>query len=321
MAIYVGIDGTGPEWLNPDPQYEKDYWNSHVNYLSRNWVSRDTFYNRGPLIPGLESAALAKLAYDETIKRVNKYGEETPIVLAGHSRGGACVIDAAKYLKKRDKLNVEILILFDAVDKSVGSGGIGGVFDTPISDNVKNVVRATRDPNANSRGTFGNCGTMFEDRSKTFLIPKLFFGTHSAIGGVPAKIPKGASKKDLIDEGFPDGLTYVSYERDRAASRAVRVWMWNHVSSLLVDAEKRRRTPEIGIPTQIPGNPDYISSLPTKNGQRIHVVQPGDWLSKIAQTYYGDMNKWEIIYKFPPNLKEIGPNPDLIKPGQKLIIP
>lgn len=57
------------------------------------------------------------------------------------------------------------------------------------------------------------------------------------------------------------------------------------------------------------------------NGQRIHIVQPGDWLSKIAITYYGDMNKWTIIYDHPRNRQTIGPNPDIIMPGQKLVIP
>ena len=52
---------------------------------------------------------------------------------------------------------------------------------------------------------------------------------------------------------------------------------------------------------------------------RIHIVQPGDWLSKIAMTYYGDVNKWPVIYK--ENRGTIGDKPDLIVPGQRLIIP
>lgn len=50
-------------------------------------------------------------------------------------------------------------------------------------------------------------------------------------------------------------------------------------------------------------------------------VKPGDWLSKIAKRpeYYGDMHKWPLIYY--ANLRTIGRNPDLIKPGQVLLIP
>lgn len=70
----------------------------------------------------------------------------------------------------------------------------------------------------------------------------------------------------------------------------------------------------------LPPNGDYPPD-PKRPGYvpRIHVVKQGDWLSKIAITYYGDMNKWDVIYK--RNIDQIGPNPDLIKPGQRLIIP
>ena len=56
-----------------------------------------------------------------------------------------------------------------------------------------------------------------------------------------------------------------------------------------------------------------------ENNQRIHIVKPGDWLSKIAVTYYGDAMKYKVIHQ--ANLQIIGPNPDIIKPGQRLIIP
>lgn len=56
-----------------------------------------------------------------------------------------------------------------------------------------------------------------------------------------------------------------------------------------------------------------------EQNQRIYIVKPGDWLSKIAITYYGDAMKYKIIHQ--ANLQVIGPNPDIIKPGQRLIIP
>lgn len=52
---------------------------------------------------------------------------------------------------------------------------------------------------------------------------------------------------------------------------------------------------------------------------RYHVVATGDWLSKIARKYYGDLYKWPVIYE--ANRDVIGPDPDLIKPGQRLLIP
>lgn len=54
-------------------------------------------------------------------------------------------------------------------------------------------------------------------------------------------------------------------------------------------------------------------------GQKVHTVKPGEWLSKIAIDYYGDMNKWPVIYE--ANKDTIGLNPDRIEVGQRLVIP
>jgi len=52
---------------------------------------------------------------------------------------------------------------------------------------------------------------------------------------------------------------------------------------------------------------------------RRHTVVSGDSLSKIAKHHYGDANAWRRIYE--ANRHTIGDNPDLIKPGQDLVIP
>ncbi len=49
-----------------------------------------------------------------------------------------------------------------------------------------------------------------------------------------------------------------------------------------------------------------------------YVVKKGDWLSKIALRYYGDMMKYPAIYEAN---RDIIRDPDLIYPGQKLDIP
>jgi hypothetical protein len=51
---------------------------------------------------------------------------------------------------------------------------------------------------------------------------------------------------------------------------------------------------------------------------RIHVVQPGDTLRGIAARFLGDERRWRII--FEANRDQIT-NPDLIRPGQRLVIP
>jgi nucleoid-associated protein YgaU len=50
-----------------------------------------------------------------------------------------------------------------------------------------------------------------------------------------------------------------------------------------------------------------------------HVVVSGDTLSGIAKQYYDDAGKYMKIYE--ANKDVIGDNPDLIKPGQELVIP
>jgi nucleoid-associated protein YgaU len=52
--------------------------------------------------------------------------------------------------------------------------------------------------------------------------------------------------------------------------------------------------------------------------QRIYTVKSGDSLSKIAKQYYGDAQQWKRIHQ--ANLDQIK-DPNLIHPGQKLVIP
>jgi LysM repeat protein len=60
-------------------------------------------------------------------------------------------------------------------------------------------------------------------------------------------------------------------------------------------------------------------ALPEPPMSKTHTVQPGDRLSKIAQTYYGSIYKWPLIYE--ANRETIGTDPNKIKPGQELVIP
>lgn len=49
-----------------------------------------------------------------------------------------------------------------------------------------------------------------------------------------------------------------------------------------------------------------------------HTVEKGDWLSKIAEKYYGDAKKYNIIFEAN---KPMLTDPDKIYPGQVLRIP
>lgn len=55
--------------------------------------------------------------------------------------------------------------------------------------------------------------------------------------------------------------------------------------------------------------------------QRVHTVAAGESLSLIAKKYYGDPKKWNVIYAVPANKTMIGPNPNMIRVGLKLIVP
>jgi nucleoid-associated protein YgaU len=52
--------------------------------------------------------------------------------------------------------------------------------------------------------------------------------------------------------------------------------------------------------------------------QREYVVKPGDSLSKIAKQVYGNAADWQKIYQANRNTIK---DPDLIHPGQKIILP
>ena len=52
---------------------------------------------------------------------------------------------------------------------------------------------------------------------------------------------------------------------------------------------------------------------------RSYTVVSGDCLWNIAKKYYGDGSQYTKIYE--ANKGTIGSNPNLIKPGQKLVIP
>jgi nucleoid-associated protein YgaU len=49
-----------------------------------------------------------------------------------------------------------------------------------------------------------------------------------------------------------------------------------------------------------------------------HTVKSGDSLSKIAKHYYGDANKYMAIFNANKNILK---DPNLIHPGQELVIP
>jgi nucleoid-associated protein YgaU len=77
-------------------------------------------------------------------------------------------------------------------------------------------------------------------------------------------------------------------------------------------ADKDARQPDFD---DVTGDSSTTGPAP---GDRTHTVRPGDTLSRLARQYYQDAGDWRRIYE--ANRDRIR-NPDLIYPGQVLIIP
>ncbi|MBX7169576.1 MAG: LysM peptidoglycan-binding domain-containing protein [Pyrinomonadaceae bacterium] len=337
MIIFAGIDGTSSEEgtaENPG-DYQKSFQNSFVNCLQRNeWQEAQfdkTWYLRGPFTSGFDTRARAEKAYDWVVEQWEKNNAKA-VFLGGYSRGAAAVLEVSKWLKYRKNIPVEGLILFDAVDRTNTLGNEGGnwgnvIFNTPIPDTVKWVIYPQRNIwTTHSRLSFGNCGFMRESNSTIFLHEK-FFATHGGMGGTPwlksvlpfTNIPNPTG---LIWEPGEVLTSLVTPSADQAGAKRVENWTKEKLG--FVFAECKARLEKENPVTANPGfqTPNYggIGIQPGNGGgQRTYVVQPGDWLSKIAQKYYGDPMKYTVIHK--ANLGVIGPDPNVIKPGQKLIIP
>lgn len=71
-------------------------------------------------------------------------------------------------------------------------------------------------------------------------------------------------------------------------------------------------------PTRAVASPSAAPAAPT-GGEQSYTIVSGDWLSKIAQRFYGNAAKWPLIYN--ANKDKLGPNPDLIYPGVTIKIP
>lgn len=71
--------------------------------------------------------------------------------------------------------------------------------------------------------------------------------------------------------------------------------------------------------TSKPATKSTTTRSSSKTTPKTYTVKKGDCLSKIALKYYGKSEYWRKIYD--KNKKLIGKNPNLIYPGQKLVMP
>ncbi|GEM_PF-5570491 len=202
--ILVAVDGTGShEWYNGGNSYTRKFFeqfNTHGGFKiymhGPDWQLtgfdakqrlkdaavfidesvRSINIERGNIenAPTQLAGSIAELA-PKAIGRYDTYDIE--IVLVGHSRGGAIVIELAKVLPKR----ALFMGLYDAVDMSF-------FIEASEIANVKTVYHAIRKPT--SRGGWKNAGTT-KSRSVGEYVEMRFYTSHGGINGGYELSPTG----------------------------------------------------------------------------------------------------------------------------------
>lgn len=119
--------------------------------------------------------------------------------------------------------------------------------------------------------------------------------------------------------------TYVVQQGDTFSSIAIKLYnderRWADLSQAnpLVEPTKLK----VGQELRLPGDRQKLSDEepvpPGPGGIQTYTIRPGDSLSTVAETYYGDPTLWRTIYNF--NRDKIGENPNAIQAGMTLKVP
>ena len=83
-------------------------------------------------------------------------------------------------------------------------------------------------------------------------------------------------------------------------------------------AAKPAKKPAEKKPAAKPADKEKAAKAADKGGESEYVVKPHDTLGGLAQKFYGDARRSDVIIRANPALKK---NPNLLKPGMKLVIP
>lgn len=120
--------------------------------------------------------------------------------------------------------------------------------------------------------------------------------------------------------------TYIVKAGDTLSSIALKVYgeesAWFKIAQAnpSVDPKRLQVDQVLVLPNLADTEDEPEEATPPAPGQdQTYTVQPGDNLSKIAKKFYGDTEAWDLIYN--RNRDKIGPRPDRLKVGMKLIIP
>ena len=316
MIAFIGVDGTG----SYDPgQYHEDYNKSNISNFARYGAQKGkSKYLEGP---GLDGSATWYIASNAAGWARSLLGQGCKqLVMAGHSRGGAAVIEAAYQLMERDGVQVDLMLLFDAVNMT-SSPGLQRTHTLP--GNIKVCRHAYRDPAGKSRRSWGNCGMARQAGSTDFVMRK-FWTTHGGIGGVPPLPAPGQSWDEYIVEDGTVGITTnITYKACHQGAGEATAWLFGELNSWLGSnsgGAEQANGISIGVPAAGGANgagpkPPPASSKPARQ----YTVVSGDSLSLISGKFYQDVLLWPIVYD--ANRSVVGSNPNLIQPGMRLGIP
>ena len=180
MNIYFGIDGTtNNDNASDTSATEPLQVTSFVKRISLMNFDRAS-YIAGPMdkYTSNDSVQLADRAVQWVLaaRNATAKSDNLRIFLGGFSRGCASVMLACEKLNA-SKIPVHGLFLFDAVDRTFA---INSKTSRTIPANVRKAFHAYRDPNANSRPEFGNCGMVGLNNN---LTKRPFYCTHGGMGG------------------------------------------------------------------------------------------------------------------------------------------
>lgn len=213
--MFICIDGTGP--YGPET-YAEMMKNSFCKQITNQLGRGKSIYIEGPGGAGLTTVRKSNMAY----RMVHNYYDtligtqkHEPLYLAGYSRGGAAVLQLAKFLNEDESpLIIKGMFLFDPVNRDVNmnTDGLG----TP--QNVRNLYVIYRDTTIEHVNTWGVplvgnfdrdiyarkwMGRCFVDpqdsRNTKWQMKTVIFGaSHGALGGSPW-LQRAADKKATAD--------------------------------------------------------------------------------------------------------------------------
>ncbi len=129
------VDGTGSD---NDTEYQREMSGGFCRRLQKKCNSR---YWRGPSLLGNETVDIADRVVAAVLDWRQGPATRQPLFLAGHSRGGAAVIFAARELKSQG-VTVDAMFLYDAVNRTINNFRAA----EKIPSNVRHCYHAMRDP-------------------------------------------------------------------------------------------------------------------------------------------------------------------------------